>query len=1173
MANENYLENFDNYFDYSEFEDVHVIESGSTASTKHATWKNTLYVLKCFKNETTKEKIVNEIRLQKMVDHDDNIITLVGISKDPTSENYLLVLENANKGTLQDYLSDQFDKLKWDDKFDLALQLARAISCLHNHNIIHCDLHARNVLVHEKIINGSCAKLRTIKLADFGLSTKITEVSSTSKVKGITPYVDPKYLNNLNNLNNQNEDYKLNKKSDIYSIGVIMWQISSGRQPFENIGDCPILTLSIIGGRRETTIYDTPPRYSKLYMECWNGEPDDRPDIQEVITILEEIISHNMVIDIIDDVDKEKESSFLETPKLISSPSNESINNIYEDNEDLSIGSDKGYIFDNYSSPSQESLQSLSSGSNHSEDLSNKIDNIITTMTKIHEERGYDIDFQIQQLIIEKIVKLNQTYDFICFLTENQNKADYIWLLGLFYYYIEEDNDKAFQLFSKVSNFPLAQFYLTNYYYRYIFRKSIKKDKKKSFKYYKELAEQQEFADAQYQLGNRYYYGIGTKKNKGQAFYWYKKAAKNGNINAKNIIEEKESKIFKMLVTEKSRQHSLHCFGELLIKIKYKNTFHYLVKAAEYGSKVAQHNLGCCYRDGIGVIEDGRKAFILFEQSAKQGYIDAIFRLGYCYDEGIGTNIDKEKASKFYKKAAKKGSLEAQNNLGRLYEKKKMFEKSIRWYKRAADNGHRLAQLNLGKIYENGRCGKKDVNESFKYYKKSVEYKRPCALNLLGENGISIGNNIIKAIKSYKKLAKQEYQEAQYKVAYFYEKGNGTKVDKKAAIELYSKLAKKRHTLAQIRLGVLYEREKNLKEAIYWYNKAAENGNEGALFNLGRCYQYKKKENEAFEYYKQSAEKGYIDGIYQLGNCYDKGFGTEINKIKAFELYKEAVEQGSRDGIYQLGNCYDKGIGTEVNKTKAFELYIKIAEKNKFAQNDLGVLYEKGEGTKKNLNMAFDWYKKAAENGNETAQHNLGNCYRLGIGVEKNENKAFKYYKKSAEQGYIDGIYQLGNCYDKGFGTKINKVKAFELYKEAFEQGSIDGIYQLGNCYDKGIGTEINKEKAIELYKKAAEKENKFAQHNLGILYENGDGIGKNLEKAFYWYNKAAENRNDVALYDLGRCYEQGIGVEKDDVEAFKFYKQSVEYGNSNAQYKVADYNHRGLESYGEKVDTEYEFI
>ena len=42
------------------------------------------------------------------------------------------------------------------------------------------------------------------------------------------PYIDPKKLNNQN--------YKLNKKSDVYSIGVLMWQISSGCEPFKNKG-------------------------------------------------------------------------------------------------------------------------------------------------------------------------------------------------------------------------------------------------------------------------------------------------------------------------------------------------------------------------------------------------------------------------------------------------------------------------------------------------------------------------------------------------------------------------------------------------------------------------------------------------------------------------------------------------------------------------------------------------------------------------------------------------------------------------------------------------------------------------------------------------------------------------------------------------------------------------
>ena len=62
--------------------------------------------------------------------------------------------------------------------------------------------HAENILVHQ----------RNIKLTDFGLSKKVTEASSnTSKIFGVIPYVDPKKFNDQN--------YKLNKKSDVYSIG------------------------------------------------------------------------------------------------------------------------------------------------------------------------------------------------------------------------------------------------------------------------------------------------------------------------------------------------------------------------------------------------------------------------------------------------------------------------------------------------------------------------------------------------------------------------------------------------------------------------------------------------------------------------------------------------------------------------------------------------------------------------------------------------------------------------------------------------------------------------------------------------------------------------------------------------------------------------------------------
>jgi serine/threonine protein kinase len=52
----------------------------------------------------------------------------------------MLVMEYANSGSLRSYLEKNFDKLTWDDKYNMAYQLAGAVSCLHNKGIFHCDL-------------------------------------------------------------------------------------------------------------------------------------------------------------------------------------------------------------------------------------------------------------------------------------------------------------------------------------------------------------------------------------------------------------------------------------------------------------------------------------------------------------------------------------------------------------------------------------------------------------------------------------------------------------------------------------------------------------------------------------------------------------------------------------------------------------------------------------------------------------------------------------------------------------------------------------------------------------------------------------------------------------------------------------------------------------------------
>ena len=102
----------------------------------------------------------------------------------------------------------------------------------------------------------------TIKLADFGLSKRIEEESNQqSYLYGIMPYMDPKRLNGQDST----QQYSLNKKSDVYSVGVLLWEISSGQPPFEDESYDAGLTVQILQGRREVIVKDTPIDYSNIY--------------------------------------------------------------------------------------------------------------------------------------------------------------------------------------------------------------------------------------------------------------------------------------------------------------------------------------------------------------------------------------------------------------------------------------------------------------------------------------------------------------------------------------------------------------------------------------------------------------------------------------------------------------------------------------------------------------------------------------------------------------------------------------------------------------------------------------------------------------------------------------------------------------------------------------------
>ncbi|CAB5383368.1 unnamed protein product [Rhizophagus irregularis] len=269
------------YYDSQEFNNFSKIGSGGFSAVHAAYWKNTTkFAIKKFNESlSSMEEIINEINLMMIASH-PNIIRFYGVTKlkDETDRiNYSFVLEYADGGTLERHLRDNTKTLiKWEIQFKFAREITGAILWLHDNKIIHGDLHPKNVLIHQN----------TIKLSDFGCSRQQGKDSYTlTKSRGVIPYVDPKILDV--------KGYDLNEKSDIYSLGVIFWELTSCSSPinYETRNDNTPIILRILSGEREKPIPNTNDKFVALYEKCWRQEPDERPDIHKVNSELDKIIN------------------------------------------------------------------------------------------------------------------------------------------------------------------------------------------------------------------------------------------------------------------------------------------------------------------------------------------------------------------------------------------------------------------------------------------------------------------------------------------------------------------------------------------------------------------------------------------------------------------------------------------------------------------------------------------------------------------------------------------------------------------------------------------------------------------------------------------------------------------------------------------------------------------
>ncbi len=187
------------------------------------------------------------------------------MTKDPETKEFIMIVQFANKGNLRSILSTNFNNILWKDKIIYLYHLTADLKTLHSLEYCHKDLHSGNIL--QDVIT---------YLSDFGLSKPADEQKSNDKVYGVLPYIAPEVLNG--------EPYT--KASDIYSFGILMTEISSGKPPFYDKKHDFNLSLAICNGLRPEFGKGTPEFYKKLAYRCMNANSNMRPMIEELNDIL-----------------------------------------------------------------------------------------------------------------------------------------------------------------------------------------------------------------------------------------------------------------------------------------------------------------------------------------------------------------------------------------------------------------------------------------------------------------------------------------------------------------------------------------------------------------------------------------------------------------------------------------------------------------------------------------------------------------------------------------------------------------------------------------------------------------------------------------------------------------------------------------------------------------------
>ncbi|RIB22643.1 kinase-like domain-containing protein [Gigaspora rosea] len=257
-------------------------DKGGFGSISSADYNGKKVALKTLNTKEATREFVNKLKQLRDIEDHPNINKFYGTTTDPKTGNLILVLQYANGGNIRQYLRSKWHegtfKISLREIIKIAKQVTPGLMILHKNNIIHCDLHPKNILIN----NGD------FLIADFGLSRKPNDslVTSLATQHGLPAYVGPQCL--------AHPGKKRDEKSDVYSLGTIFWELTSGTASFESAINSLAICVQILQGYRYDTIIGTPHNFAELYKKCWDYDPQKRPTTNKILETLDKISEETM---------------------------------------------------------------------------------------------------------------------------------------------------------------------------------------------------------------------------------------------------------------------------------------------------------------------------------------------------------------------------------------------------------------------------------------------------------------------------------------------------------------------------------------------------------------------------------------------------------------------------------------------------------------------------------------------------------------------------------------------------------------------------------------------------------------------------------------------------------------------------------------------------------------